>query len=38
MEKEKQLTKSYIYIVCAIAAINNCNLGYDIGQYLCLPA
>mmetsp|Transcript_6059 Transcript_6059/g.13396 ORF Transcript_6059/g.13396 Transcript_6059/m.13396 type:complete len:551 (-) Transcript_6059:1230-2882(-) len=31
MEKEKQLTKSYIYTVCAIAAINNCNLGYDIG-------
>jgi MFS family permease len=29
--KKEPLTKGFVYIVCAVAAINNCNLGYDIG-------
>lgn len=27
----RKLTKSFVYIVAAVAALNNCNLGYDIG-------
>jgi len=27
----KNLTKSFVFIVAAVAALNNCNLGYDMG-------
>ena len=27
----KHITKSFVFIVAAVAALNNCNLGYDMG-------